>query len=527
MAAFKMPSSAGHRATDRRKPSQSAGASTAWAALPRARGTPSAPGKARARRQILRSPRHPAILCPQSLRPTDPQWGFDAYRPSHNRRSQALAFRLELRLNNQPDTAWWHMESTADSLLDVGTSEYPEIELSDSLAWLKFRLEKFVKGGIYLIAGQPGIGKSTLGIQIALDLGRRRQQTLYVLTEQSKEDLALRARRMCSDWPPGDARASLGCVKPDDGLYDIEHLPNFLAQHVMNPSGKYHGAALIIVDSIQGHGLSATATRKYRQVYEFCRQCRSAGITVLLVAHVTKRGEIAGPKDMEHNVNCVLVMRKAMIYRPLFVPKNRFGPAVLKPVPLEIDKKTTSLKVSPHSESVSSSARAYLGKAVGIAEAQAAVALPAYGNRGRITAPGLPRREIEQLTTCISQIPEMDIQDLDYTLQCRLPGEKRYRGILGLPLCMALIASYLQKSIPTYFVYVGEIDLLRRVREVPDQIILDLWEAIQDGAVKLPVRLFCPVASAALLRETLDGATVVACERLDDAVFQTWPELRS
>ncbi len=217
---------------------------------------------------------------------------------------------------------------------------------------------------------------------------------------------------------------ALACVLPEDGLYDIENLPSFLAHQVMSPSGKYYGVKLIIIDSVQGHGLSAGATRKYKQVYEFCRQCKSAGITVLLVAHVTKKGDVAGPKDMEHNVDCILVMRRAMIYRPMFVPKNRFGPAIFKPIPLEMDKTTTVLKLSPHSESVSSVARSYLGRQIGIAEAQASVALPAYGNRGKITAPGLPRREIEQLTNRMSQLPDMQIEDLDYTIECRLPGRQ-------------------------------------------------------------------------------------------------------
>lgn len=418
------------------------------------------------------------------------------------------------------------VDNEATGLLSVGQTEYQQVELSDGLGWLKHRLEKFVAGGVYLIAGQPGIGKSTLGIQIALDLGRSGQKTVFVLTEQSKEDLGQRARRMSSDWPINEANKALGNILPKDDLYDIETLPSFLAQQVTSASGKYHGVKLIIVDSIQGHGLAASATRKYRQVYEFCRNCRAAGITVLLVAHVTKKGDIAGPKDMEHNVDCVLVMRKAMIYRPLFVPKNRFGPAVLKPVPLEIDKRTTALKLSPHSDSVSSVARTYLGRDVGIAEAQAAVSLPAYGTRGRITAPGLPKKEIEQLTTCISQIPDMEIEEMDYTIQCRLPGERRYRGLLGLPLCMALIASYIQKDIPAYHVYIGEIDLLRKVREVPDQIIMDLWDGIQDGTIPTPLRIFCPRASAQIMSSEIEGATVIACDRLDDAVFHTWPELR-
>ncbi len=232
---------------------------------------------------------------------------------------------------------------------------------------------------------------------------------------------------------------------------------------------------------------------------------------------------------MEHNVDCVLVMRRAMIYRPMFIPKNRFGPAIFKPIPLEMDSVTTCLKLSPHSDSVSSVAHSYLGRHLGITEAQAAVALPAYGSRGKITAPGLPKKEIEQLTTCISQIPEMEIEDLDYTIQCRLPGGRQYRGLLGLPLCMALIASYIQKDIPSYHLYIGEIDLLRKVREVPDEILIDLWDQIQDPTDSLlpkPIRIFCPRESANILQQEAEGATVIACNRLDDAVFSTWPELK-
>jgi DNA repair protein RadA/Sms len=101
-------------------------------------------------------------------------------------------------------------------LLGIGEVEYKQIHLSDDLAWLKHRLQKFVVGGIYLIAGQPGIGKSTLGIQLALDLGRQGQKTLYVLTEQSKEDLAQRARMICSEWPTSDVKRALGNILPED-----------------------------------------------------------------------------------------------------------------------------------------------------------------------------------------------------------------------------------------------------------------------------------------------------------------------
>jgi len=418
------------------------------------------------------------------------------------------------------------MPDQPTGLLGVADSQYEELELSKGLQWLRHRIDKFVKGGTYLIAGQPGIGKSTLSMQLALDLGRRGVRTLYLLTEQSKEDLARRCRQIASDWPVPEADLALSNVEPEDALYDLEALPTFLAHQVLSSNGKYHDVRLIVVDSVQGHGLSSTATRTYRQVYEFCRQCKAAGITVLLVAHVTKKGEIAGPKDLEHNVDCVLVMRKAMIYRPLFVPKNRFGPAILKPVPLEMDRRTAALRMSPHSDSVSSIAKTYLGLGVGAAEAQAAVSLPAYGTRGRITAPGLPRKEIEQLTTCISQLPDMEIEDLDYVIQCRLPGEKRYRGLLGLPLAMALISSYIQKDIPPYHYYLGEVDLLRQVREVPEQIVLDLCQEVQDGTLAIPLRVYCPTKNALAIRDLVPGGvTAVACEKLEDAVYNTWAEL--
>jgi DNA repair protein RadA/Sms len=233
-------------------------------------------------------------------------------------------------------------------LLAVDDLVYPELALSSALRWLRDCVGQVVAGATYLIAGQPGIGKSRLSLQVALDLARAGNKALYILTEEPKSRLKSRAEQMCGQWPRSQRETAMANVLPEDALYDLEVLPQFLARQVLNPSGPYRGVKLIVLDSVQGHGLHSAATRKYRQLYEFCRQCQSAGITTFLVTHVTKKGDIAGPKDLEHNVDCTMVMRKAMVYRPLFIPKNRFGPAVLKPVPLLMNPKTTDLDYSIH-----------------------------------------------------------------------------------------------------------------------------------------------------------------------------------
>jgi hypothetical protein len=92
---------------------------------------------------------------------------------------------------------------------------------------------------------------------------------------------------------------------------------------------------------------------------------------------------------------------------------------------------------------------------------------------------------------------------------------------------MALIASYVQRDIPPSHIYIGEIDLLRKVCQVPDQIILDLIHDVNARNIEMPVKIFCPIASAEIIKNVMNGITVIACERLDDAVYNTWPELKN
>lgn len=116
-------------------------------------------------------------------------------------------------------------------------------------------------------------------------------------------------------------------------MASVDLLPEFLARKV--GFGELQGAKLIIVDSLQGQGLSGAATKTFQKVYDFTSKTKQAKIPVILTSHVTKAGAIAGPRSLEHKVDVVIYMRKvdvviymrkAMRLRPLFVPKNRFGP---------------------------------------------------------------------------------------------------------------------------------------------------------------------------------------------------------
>lgn len=134
--------------------------------------------------------------------------------------------------------------------------------------------------------------------------------------------------------------------------------------------------------------------------------------------------------------------------------------------------------------------------------------------------------EIEQLLDCIGQIENLDVSDLDYRIQCRLPRSGQYVSHLGLPLCMALVASYCHKALPADHLYLGEIDLFRNVLEVPPPLLESLIYAIDTGEVTTPVTLFVPPTAMQHLPRSHPTVRLVPCRTLEEAICKTWPELR-
>ena len=210
------------------------------------------------------------------------------------------------------------------------------------------------------------------------------------------------------------------------------------------------------------------------------------------------------------------MLRKAGLNRHIGVPKNRFGPRGSSLVPLEINRETITLEPSKRAHIAAAVARSFL-PGVGIVELQGAVALPKWGTPPRVMAPNLPRREIELLVASLAQVEGIEFDDLSSTIQCSVPGDNRYSRLLGLPLLLSLVASLTRRPIPANQLQIGEVDLTRNIRDLPELLLTELAMALVNGDLPLPLRLIVPASAVDHLPRSKRVA-VIGCRTLDEAV---------
>jgi DNA repair protein RadA/Sms len=179
-----------------------------------------------------------------------------------------------------------------------------------------------VPGSVVLIGGDPGIGKSTLLLQVALEVASQRR-VLYVSGEESERQIKMRATRLlrsAEEETPPDF--------PDELFLVTETNLTVILEHIAETK-----PALVIVDSVQTTYIpeldsSAGSVSQVRETASRLRElAKSSGISVFLIGHVTKEGAIAGPRILEHIVDTVLYLEgdRFQSYRLLRSVKNRFG----------------------------------------------------------------------------------------------------------------------------------------------------------------------------------------------------------
>ncbi len=178
-----------------------------------------------------------------------------------------------------------------------------------------------VPGSIVLIGGDPGIGKSTLTLQMAIEMSRT-GKVLYVSGEESERQIKMRAMRLLRP-DNGDPLAL-----PDDLYLVTETNLNIIMEHIYAV-----GPCLVVIDSIQTIYIpelesSAGSVTQVRECSSRLRElAKTSGIAVFVIGHVTKEGTIAGPRVLEHIVDTVLYVEgdRFQFFRLLRSVKNRFG----------------------------------------------------------------------------------------------------------------------------------------------------------------------------------------------------------
>jgi DNA repair protein RadA/Sms len=333
-----------------------------------------------------------------------------------------------------------------------------------------------VPGAVVLLAGDPGIGKSTL-LLAALDrLCAARRPVLYVSGEESLQQIRLRGERL------GTLSAGLHLAAETDAMVALEHARK------LRPS-------VLAVDSIQTLALSAleSAPGSVTQVREVGHKlagfAKETGTPVILVGHVTKEGSIAGPRVLEHLVDTVLFFEgdRSHAYRVLRAHKNRFGSTNEIGV---FEMKSEGLVEVPNPSALFLSERpaGAAGSAVTavmngsrplLVEVQALVADSASAGSPRRTAIGVDSARVALLTAVLERKERLALADKDIYVSVT-GGADLPEPAGDLAVAAALVSSVRERPIPARTLVLGEIGLAGEVRAVA-QIDQRLSEAAQLG----------------------------------------------
>ena len=316
-----------------------------------------------------------------------------------------------------------------------------------------------VKGSLVLMGGEPGIGKSTLSLQIPLSCPSLK--VLYVTGEESVKQVKMRADRL-----GGDASNCL--------IYSETLMDNILAE------AEEAAPDLIIVDSVQTmycqnvESTAGSVTQVKEVAASLLRFAKGSGIPVILIGHITKEGAIAGPKVLEHIVDVVLQFEgeNRGPYRVLRSIKNRFGStaelavfemtgAGLRPV-----ANPSELLIPQHEDGLSGTAVSAMldGNRPFMFEVQALVSSAVYGTAQR-SATGFDVRRLNMLLAVLERRAGFKLSQKDVFLN--MAGGLRITDpACDLAVVVAVLSSNFDFAIPNDVCFAGEVGLSGEIRPV-------------------------------------------------------------
>ncbi|CCI81191.1 DNA repair protein RadA [Lactobacillus hominis] len=317
-----------------------------------------------------------------------------------------------------------------------------------------------VPGSLVLIGGDPGIGKSTLMLQISSNLAQG-HKVLYVSGEESANQIKMRADR-------------LGLGQSNILLYPETNMDNIREQiNDLKPE-------FLVIDSIQTmnepslDSMVGSASQVREVTSELMKIAKNDQITVFVIGHVTKEGAIAGPKILEHMVDTVLYFEGDghHSYRILRSVKNRFG-AANEIGMFEMQNEGLSEVTNPSAIFLDERLPNSTGSAIVVslegtrplmADIQALVTPTAFGYAKRTTS-GLDYNRVALLLAVLEKRGNLMLQNQDAFLTAT-GGIKLNEPAIDLAIAMAVASSYKNQEIPATDCFVGEIGLTGEVRRV-------------------------------------------------------------
>ncbi|MCT4534918.1 DNA repair protein RadA [Halodesulfovibrio sp.] len=324
-----------------------------------------------------------------------------------------------------------------------------------------------VPGAALLIGGEPGIGKSTLLLQVAGSVAAAGRSVLYVSGEESLGQLRARAARLDA---LDENLTAISTSKLDDVLPALES---------SNPPD------LLIVDSVQTvsslrvEGLPGSVTQVRAVSIELIETCKRVGTSLLLVGHVTKDGQLAGPKLLEHMVDTVISIEgdRRQRYRIMRVMKNRFGPnqelivfeMVQDGMQIVDDPSTYFLGARDPQLSGTAVVMAVDGQRPFAVEVQALVSR-SYLSIPRRTGLGFDVNRLHLLLAVLEKRLRLNFAEVD--IYAKVGGGMKLQDPgMDLALIAAVLSSFYDLPLPPKSVLWGEVDLNGQVRPVASQDI--------------------------------------------------------
>ncbi|MBT9171732.1 MAG: DNA repair protein RadA [Syntrophomonadaceae bacterium] len=319
-----------------------------------------------------------------------------------------------------------------------------------------------VPGSLVLLGGDPGIGKSTLVLQAAQGLGVAGKKVLYASGEESPAQLSLRARRLGVDAPGLYvlAETDLGALEEETSRLKPE---------------------VLVIDSIQTvkcPGLSSTAgsvSQLKESTDVLLRLAKRQGVSVLIIGHVTKEGLLAGPRLLEHMVDCVLYFEgeRQQGGRLLRAVKNRFGAThevgifTMESGGLcSVPNPSEWLLAQRHEHAAGSVVTAALeGTRPLLLEVQALVTPCRYGNPRRMST-GLDLNRVSLILAVLERHAGIQILDCDVFVNV-VGGVRLQEPAADLAIAVSLVSSFRNRPVDANTLFFGEVGLAGELRGIP------------------------------------------------------------